>query len=62
MTTVHAPCPNLATTRIPTTTPDRMAALRLITSLRFQPRLRCLRWYLVIPAPAMVKPVNTPMA
>ena len=33
-----------------------------MTSLRRQPASRCVRWYFAMPKPAMVKPVNTPMA
>ena len=37
-------------------------AVPLMASRRRQWSSRWVRWYLAMPAPAMVKPVNTPMA
>ena len=44
------------------TTKDRMAAVPLIVNRRRQSVLLWVRWYFAIPAPAIVNPVNTPMA
>ena len=61
-TTTHAPSVNLVTAKMRSTTNDRTAAVPLMTVPRRQWGSRLVRWYLTIPAPAMVKPVNTPMA
>jgi hypothetical protein len=58
----QAPSLNLATAKISTTTPDRNAENPLTTTLRRQCAPLCVRWCFTMPAPAMVKPVNTPMA
>ncbi len=58
----QAPSVNLATTMIISTIADSTDAVPLIASRRRQCSSLWVRWYLAIPAPAMVKPVNTPIA
>src|SRR5438270_8212422 len=61
-TTTHAPRVNSVTAKIRTTSRQTTAAVALMMTLRRHPDSRWWRWCLVIPAPAMVKPVRTPMA
>ena len=58
----QAPSLNFATAKISTTVNDRKAEKPLTTMLRFQCPVCAVRWCLTMPDPAMVKPVNTPMA
>ena len=58
----QAPSVNLATAMITRTTAESTDAVPLMTSRRRQWSSLWVRWYLAMPAPAMVKPVNTPMA
>ena len=58
----QAPSVNLDTAMMTRTTKDSTEAVPLMASRRRQWSSRWLRWYLAMPAPAMVKPVNTPMA
>ena len=53
---------NFATAKMSTTVKDRKAEKPLMATLRFQWPWRAVRWCFTIPEPAMVKPVNTPMA
>ena len=48
--------------KMSTTSKHTTAAVALMTTPRFHPGSRWVRWCLVMPAPAIVKPVNTPMA
>ena len=58
----QAPSLNLATAKISTTVKDRKAENPLMAMLRRQWPSRAVRWCFTMPEPAMVKPVNTPMA
>ncbi len=58
----QAPWLNLATAMITSTMNESTEAVPLMASRRRQWSSRWVRWYFAIPAPAMVKPVNTPMA
>ena len=53
---------NLDTAMMTSTMNDSTDAVPLMVSRRRQWSSRWVRWYLAMPAPAMVKPVNTPMA
>ncbi len=61
-TTTHAPWVNSATANTMTTTRHTTAAKALTATLLRQWTSRWVQWCLAIPAPAMVKPVNTAMA
>jgi hypothetical protein len=62
MTTTHAPSSNFAIAKIKTTANDTNAEV----PLTMIPRIRCgpvpRRWCATMPMPAMVNPVNTPIA
>ena len=58
----HAPSRNLAKVKISTTVNDRKAEKPFTATLRRQWLPFSVRWCFTIPEPAMVKPVNTPMA
>ncbi len=58
----QAPSVNLDTAMMIRTMKESTAAVPLMASRRRQWSSRWFRWYLAMPAPAMVKPVNTPMA
>ena len=58
----QAPSLNLDTAMITSTTNERTEAVPLMPSRLRQWSSRWFQWYLAMPAPAMVKPVNTPMA
>ena len=63
MTTIsHAPSLNFAMAKIRTTVKERKAEKPLMTTPRRQRSPLASRWCFTIPAPAMVKPVKTPMA
>ncbi len=58
----QAPSVNLATAMITRTIADEHDAVPLMAKRRRQWFSLWVWWYLAMPAPAMVKPVNTPMA
>ena len=58
----HAPSRNLAKAKITTTVNERKAEKPLTATLRRQCFPFAVRWCFTMPEPAMVKPVNTPMA
>ena len=53
---------NFATAKMSTTVKDKKAENPLIDHAAAPVRSWCVRWCLTMPEPAMVKPVNTPMA
>ena len=61
-TTIHAPSVNFATAKMRTTAAVVTAEIELMMI----PRVRCgpwpRRWCATMPSPAIVKPVNTPIA
>ena len=61
-TTTQAPWVNSATAKTTTTMAHTTAATALTATLLRQCWSRCRQWWTTMPAPAMVKPVNTPMA
>src|SRR5487761_1716030 len=61
-TTTHAPRVNSVTAKMSTTNAQTNAAVALTTMLRPHPGSRWDQWWRAIPAPAMVKPVKTPIA
>ncbi len=61
-TTTQAPWVNSATAKTTTTMAQTTAAMALTATPLRQCWSRCRQWWVTIPAPAMVKPVNTPMA
>ena len=61
-TTTHAPWVNSAMAKTTTTTAHTTAATALTATPLRQCWSRWRQWCVTMPAPAMVKPVNTPMA
>ncbi len=58
----QAPSVNLDTAMMMRTMKESTEAVPLMASRRRQWSSLWVRWYLAMPAPAIVKPVNTPMA
>jgi len=62
ITIVHAPSVNFVTMITMSTMNESTAAVPLMMARRRHCGSFVRRWYFTMPAPAMVKPVNTPMA
>ena len=61
-TTIQALSVNLKIAKTSTTRVEAMQAAPLMASLRVRCSSERFRWYLNMPAEAITKPVNTPMA
>ena len=59
---IQAPSRNFATMKMATTMNDRTAEVPLAMTPQRQRPVRRSRWCLTMPAPAIVKDVNTPTA
>ena len=62
ITTTQAPSVNLTVAKMRTISAVKNAEMALTTTPRRHFGPRASKWCLIIPAPAMAKPVNTPMA